>query len=618
MNRLKNPLGRLGRLFHRLQDVIYQIFYVPGPENFLPDFLSRSFEPEIEINNIELKSSIDWITEQANDEEISQIIKVIQSNSDDTEWLKVKNGSRWIREKRELYLSEGVLKHSNDKLVCPQRLKTSILQNYHDSPFGGHRAYETTLISIRNRYYWNYMPSEVKNYCQSCSSCQMFNYACLHNVAPLKPIQVSRPWQLVGVDFMGVFKTSRHGNKYIILAIDHFTKYLEGAATPTFDATTTALFLFNNIICRYGMMEKLLADQGVNFESNLLKQLCILLGTDKLHTSTYHAAGNGITERVNKVVKPNIAKYVNDDHDDWDLFLQMAISAYNNSYHSTIKMTPYEAQFGRKPVIVAEVIMNNQLPADTRIKDISEFTVALRRSAEYISEIIRENTINAQAKQKFFYDRFVKDRAQFHVGDIVKINNYRSRIDHSKAFEPKFLGPYKITKILGELNYQLESSTLPRQIVHYNRMTHFHVRTEFNDQSEEPKAITKQSPNNKLRENMSKSTAYITPSIASSDMTIIQNPNLKRLKKAANKALLIEFQRLGGIDNSDNPIVNTCQEIILYKEPRPGISSSSSYNDEETPVNRNGKRMTKCQYCNKLYEKKTGLRIHQMSCKDKK
>ena len=88
-------------------------------------------------------------------------------------------------------------------------------------------------------------------------------------------------------------------------------------------------------------MDKLLSDQGVNFESNVLKQLCILIGTDKLHTSTYHAAGNGITERVNKVIKPNIAKYVNDDHDDWDLFLQMAISAYNNSYHSTIKMTPY-------------------------------------------------------------------------------------------------------------------------------------------------------------------------------------------------------------------------------------------------------------------------------------
>jgi hypothetical protein len=77
----------------------------------------------------------------------------------------------------------------------------------------------------------------------------------------------------------------------------------------------------------------------------------------------------------------------------------MAISAYNNSYHFTIKMTPYEAQFGRKPVIGAEVIMNNQLPADTRIKAVS----ALRRNAEYISEIICENKINAQAKQKFYY-----------------------------------------------------------------------------------------------------------------------------------------------------------------------------------------------------------------------
>jgi hypothetical protein len=100
--------------------------YVPDPENFLPDFLSRSFEPEVELNHIELKSSIDWIVEQANDEEINRIIKLIQSNADDTEWFKVKNGSRWKSEKRELYLSEGVLKHSNDKIVCPQHLKINI------------------------------------------------------------------------------------------------------------------------------------------------------------------------------------------------------------------------------------------------------------------------------------------------------------------------------------------------------------------------------------------------------------------------------------------------------------------------------------------------------------
>jgi hypothetical protein len=110
------------------------------------------------------------------------------------------------------------------------------------------------------------MVNGVKNYCNSCVVCQKYNYAFLHNRAPLKPLEVSRPWQLAGFDIMGPFKTSRHGNKYIILGIDHLTKFAEGAATPTFDAVTTATFIFNNIVCRYGMLEKLLTEQGVNFE----------------------------------------------------------------------------------------------------------------------------------------------------------------------------------------------------------------------------------------------------------------------------------------------------------------------------------------------------------------
>jgi hypothetical protein len=73
----------------------------------------------------------------------------------------------------------------------------------------------------------------------------------LNQQATLKPIRVVRPWQLVGTDFMGPFKISKNGNKYIILAIDHFTKFVEGAGTSSFDAPTTAGFLLNNVICRY-------------------------------------------------------------------------------------------------------------------------------------------------------------------------------------------------------------------------------------------------------------------------------------------------------------------------------------------------------------------------------
>ncbi len=231
------------------------------------------------------------------------------------------------------------------------------------------------------------------------------------------------------------------------------------------------------------MVERLLTDQGVNFESNLLKQLCMLLGTEKLHSTTYHAPGHGIIERPNKTIKPNLAKYVNDKHDNWDEFLQLSISAYNNTYHKTIKMTPYEAAFGRKPVMVADVIMNNRLPSSTRAQDVAEFTKALREKADHLNRVIMYNTRHAQEQQKEYYDRFAKYRAEFKVGDTVKINNCRRKVTLSKAFEPKFVGPYTIVKKLNDLNYLLEAPGLKSEIVHYNRLYKYAMRPESLKQS---------------------------------------------------------------------------------------------------------------------------------------
>ena len=113
--------------------------------------------------------------------------------------------------------------------------------------------------------------------------------------------------------------------------------------------------------------------------------------------------------------------------------------------HSAIKMTPYEAQFGRAPVLVADVIMNNQLPSNTRIQDVADLTIALRKSTEYINDMVQENTEAARKRMKANYNRFVQQKIIFHVGDYVKIFNCRTRVNKSKSFESKFLGPYRIT-----------------------------------------------------------------------------------------------------------------------------------------------------------------------------
>jgi hypothetical protein len=227
-------------------------------------------------------------------------------------------------------------------------------------------------------------------------------------------------------------------------------------------------------------MEKILSDHGVNFEANLLKHLCFLCGTDKLHSTTYHPMGNGLAERMMKTLKPGIAKYVNDEHDDWDTFVQLSTSAYNTAYHASTRISPFEAVFGRKPVVLADVILNNQLPYYTRLSDVSKYIIGLRLTAKDISDRIRNNIRIAQARQKANYDNETRDSVIYVIGDQVMINNTKQRVNHSKAFEPKFLGPYRIIKICNELNYVIESPTLGTEIVHYNRLRRFYTRK--NDQ----------------------------------------------------------------------------------------------------------------------------------------
>ena len=324
---------------------------------------------------------------------------------------------------------------------------------------------------------------------------------------------------------------------------------------------------------------------------------------------------------------------MNDSHDDWDLFLQMAISAYNNSYHSSIKMTPFEAQFGRKSVLVSDIIMNHQLPSSTRIRDIADFTLALRESAAYVNDIIHRNTIEAQNKQQYNYNKFVKNHASFKVGDIVKINNYRTRVGHSKAFEPKFLGPYKITKLIGELNYQLESPNLPSEMVHYNRMHHFTAREAMD---EEPRNFTLQ-----IQMNESFQATYEPKTTSISSFSIVPFSNLanvlrKRKKQREEQVFLEESQRLCLIESEVAPTPRRSRRIALQNgapeetndvvEDEAGnliensdktciFSKSSSSVELQQVVNTKGKPVLQCPNCKQLYERTTGLRVHLQWCK---
>ena len=120
---------------------------------------------------------------------------------------------------------------------------------------------------------------------------------------------------------------AKGGISNILVITDHFTKY--ALAIPTRDQTakTTAEALYNNFILHYGIPTKLHSDQGANFESQIIKELCQITGTIKSRTTVYHPMGNGITERYNRTLLRMLGTLQEAQKKDWKKYVPSLVYA---------------------------------------------------------------------------------------------------------------------------------------------------------------------------------------------------------------------------------------------------------------------------------------------------
>ena len=140
----------------------------------------------------------------------------------------------------------------------------------------------------------------------------------------------------------------------------------------------------------------------------------------------------------------------------------MALSAFNNSFHSTIKMTPFEAQFHRHSIQVSDVFMNNQLRDEAvSRRRINSQTSSI--SSSHQPNAAREHTL-AQHKKKQYYEQFVHDKATFNIGDTVKINNFSIALGYRSRSNKSFL-------VLTLKRRAILVTTYSRRFSHLNKFT---------------------------------------------------------------------------------------------------------------------------------------------------
>ncbi|KAL5500794.1 hypothetical protein EMCRGX_G012399 [Ephydatia muelleri] len=159
------------------------------------------------------------------------------------------------------------------QLVLPYRLHGKVIQDLHEGAVGAHLGEEKVLSQLKERFYWPGCTEAVKTWSRK---------------AELHTIQTGYPMQMVSVDIMGPLPETQDGCKYVLVAIDHFTRWAEVYAIKNQEATTVSKKLVDEMFCRFSPPEQLHSDQGRQFESELLAEVCSLLKVRKSHTTPYH------------------------------------------------------------------------------------------------------------------------------------------------------------------------------------------------------------------------------------------------------------------------------------------------------------------------------------------
>ena len=253
-------------------------------------------------------------------------------------------------------------------IIVPQSLKKEFLAIAHDR--SGHQGESHTLSSLSKIAYWVGMSKDMIRYCNHCTTCQTTK-APPNHPAPLQPVIATRPWELVAVDILKV-PMYANGNQYILVVQDYFSKWPFAQAIPDQKAERIVRILRDQVFTLVGPPSKLHSDQGRNFESHVLSDLCKAFKVTKSHTTPYHPTRDGLVERMNRSLL-NLLCVFTQKSCDWEDHLQLLMFVYRTSKHTSTGLSPYEVIFGRNPpsIHVPELYT-------TAILDPWEYSSALR------------------------------------------------------------------------------------------------------------------------------------------------------------------------------------------------------------------------------------------------
>lgn len=509
----QSPAGRLCRWAQYLQKYDFSIKYCCGKEHADADCLSRyplradpkdldrdycqEIAPKCPLMAIEVTSEVNQsvpergaaqAVEQTRAEGESSINSMADEQMKDRMWSNIydikKSGngsnaknrriqSHYVLQSDVLY--KRVISGGEERyLLCvPETRITSILQGCHDCPTAGHLGRDKTRAKIYERYFWPTIKRDTAEYVMSCHKCQIRKSGNRPPFGLYQPLPIPEEiFSEISLDLVGPLTETDKGNKYILTINDRLSKFAFAKALPDIKDRTVMNAFITDWVLLFGPPNTLLTDRGSNLCSAYSENIYSQYSVKHLRTTASHPETNGQTEVFNKTLADMLSTLSGDNRNNWDLYIDSAVYAYNTSIHSFTKQTPYGMVFGRRA----------RLPVDGE----TGYTELRDRSLFRADQVIEAQAKRTRAKKSLEQRQQINKRIAnknrlkcvLNEGERVLLRETTWQRQKGGKLLPRFSGPYVVHHRFSDNVYEIitESGPPATAVVNIRRLKQYKPR----------------------------------------------------------------------------------------------------------------------------------------------
>ncbi|GJT63303.1 putative reverse transcriptase domain-containing protein [Tanacetum coccineum] len=473
---------RQRRWLELLSDYDCDIRYHPRKANVVADALSRKErEPPLRVRALVMTISLDLPKQILNAQ--TEARKPENIKSEDVGGMLIENAKypEAIRTEKLEPRTDGTLcLNGRSWLPCYGDLRTVIMHESHKSKYSIHPGSEKMYQDVKKLYWWPNMKADIATYVSKCLTCAKVKAEHQRQSGLLVQPEIPQwKWDNITMDFVTKLPKSSQGYDTIWVIVDRLTKsaiFIPMKETDPLEKL--ARMYLKEVVTRHGIPVSIICDRDPRFASNFWRSLQKALGTSLDMSTAYHPQTDGQSERTIQTLEDMLRACVIDFGNGWVKHLPLVEFSYNNSYHASIKAAPFEALYGRKcrsPVCWAEV-GEVQLTGPEIVQETTEKIIQVKQRMQA-----------ARDRQKSYAD-LKRKPMEFEVGDkvMLKVSPWKGVVRFGKRgkLNPRFVGPFKVIKRVGDVAYKLE---LPEELSRVHNT--FHVSNLKKCHADEPLAV---------------------------------------------------------------------------------------------------------------------------------